>query len=361
MITKDIVTKYRQHCEDNGDKPVSDMYLVRLLHEIFPEIKKEKKKKLDFHRLSWKNPGCEIEPVSVKGVLNNSCFLVSQTLSEVRIIMMTSFVTDGNAVMKELEVDFNSLIWKLRVRGKLISLDKFGISNKFNKTSENLQEIIHMSSMLRLCRGLELELVNYVPVRMITEELSVSGGETTLRMRCRSCMQVLPMFSVSDACVHCRELLSEKNLKDNAVYYRKQGKFGNSHLFKSLDRIFAGDLPPKKPQEKHYSSLNKDQPDIGNYTAVNDDADTVVAATKAPAGPKRTRKDRSELRQVKKPRTCAETKVQYPCGYCEYQCTENVVACDECGIWHHAECIHVEDVGDLPDQWICETCLKMLC
>ncbi|CAC5389979.1 PIF1 [Mytilus coruscus] len=47
---------------------------------------------------------------------------------------------------------------------------------------------------------------------------------------------------------------------------------------------------------------------------------------------------------------------KYPCGVCRKECSWNVVGCDGCDTWYHADCIQVEDLDELPDEWICNTC-----
>ncbi|CAC5389966.1 unnamed protein product [Mytilus coruscus] len=47
---------------------------------------------------------------------------------------------------------------------------------------------------------------------------------------------------------------------------------------------------------------------------------------------------------------------KYPCGVCRKECSWNVVGCDECDTWYHADCIQVEDLDELPDEWLCNTC-----
>jgi hypothetical protein len=45
-----------------------------------------------------------------------------------------------------------------------------------------------------------------------------------------------------------------------------------------------------------------------------------------------------------------------PCGVCSMECSHNVVCCDGCDIWFHTDCIHVENLDELPDEWFCNTC-----
>ena len=47
---------------------------------------------------------------------------------------------------------------------------------------------------------------------------------------------------------------------------------------------------------------------------------------------------------------------KFPCGVCSMECSHNVVCCDGCDIWFHADCIHVENLDELPDEWFCNTC-----
>ena len=47
---------------------------------------------------------------------------------------------------------------------------------------------------------------------------------------------------------------------------------------------------------------------------------------------------------------------KFPCGVCSMECSHNVVGCDGCYTWFHADCIHVENLDVLPDEWFCNTC-----
>jgi hypothetical protein len=50
------------------------------------------------------------------------------------LMMMSSVITNGNIVMKTINLNFTNQTWTLAVRGKDVCLSNYGISNKFSKT-----------------------------------------------------------------------------------------------------------------------------------------------------------------------------------------------------------------------------------
>ncbi|XP_033750975.1 uncharacterized protein LOC117335144 [Pecten maximus] len=52
------------------------------------------------------------------------------------------------------------------------------------------------------------------------------------------------------------------------------------------------------------------------------------------------------------------TEVQWPCGICEKDASVNSVGCNGCDIWYHGDCLQIEDLDNLPDEWFCQKCEK---
>lgn len=70
----------------------------------------------------------------------------------------------------------------------------------------------------------------------------------------------------------------------------------------------------------------------------------------------KTRKSRIQISKgkgkgKKKPKT-----VKWPCGICGKDASEDSVGCDGCDIWYHADCLKIEQLEDLPDEWYCQEC-----
>jgi hypothetical protein len=107
-------------------------------------------------------------------------------------MMMSSVITNGNIVMKTINLNFTNQTWTLAVRGKDVCLSNYGISNKFSKTKSNLNEILQITSRLDICTGLELVNKKKNPVHLRLEEVAIRGDENTheMRMRSRTCEQV---------------------------------------------------------------------------------------------------------------------------------------------------------------------------
>jgi hypothetical protein len=60
----------------------------------------------------------------------------------------------------------------------------------------------------------------------------------------------------------------------------------------------------------------------------------------------------SEIKGQKK----RKTGPKYPCGVCKRECEDNVLGCDGCDSWFHADCLKIEDLDELPDKWFCNEC-----
>ncbi|KAL3870446.1 hypothetical protein ACJMK2_038514 [Sinanodonta woodiana] len=54
----------------------------------------------------------------------------------------------------------------------------------------------------------------------------------------------------------------------------------------------------------------------------------------------------------------AKKAAEWPCGICGKDASDNSVACDKCDIWFHGDCMRIEDLNALPDEWFCPTCTK---
>ena len=70
--------------------------------------------------------------------------------------MTSDIVSKGNILVKEIILNFNDQIWSLKVRGTEIDLEKLGISNNFDSSKENLDEIFYVTNKIDICIGLEV-------------------------------------------------------------------------------------------------------------------------------------------------------------------------------------------------------------
>jgi hypothetical protein len=66
--------------------------------------------------------------------------------------MTSDTVSNGDILMKEIILNFNNQTWSLKVRGTEIDLEKLSISNHFDSSKENLDEIFYVTSKIDICR-----------------------------------------------------------------------------------------------------------------------------------------------------------------------------------------------------------------
>lgn len=85
--------------------------------------------------------------------------------------MTSDIVSNGNILMKEIILNFNNQTWSLKVRGTEIDLEKLSISNHFDSSKENLDEIFYVTSKIDICIGLEVVNKKHIPVHVRTEEI----------------------------------------------------------------------------------------------------------------------------------------------------------------------------------------------
>ncbi|XP_067668320.1 ATP-dependent DNA helicase PIF7-like [Haliotis asinina] len=50
--------------------------------------------------------------------------------------------------------------------------------------------------------------------------------------------------------------------------------------------------------------------------------------------------------------------VVYPCGICSEDCYMDSVACDLCDRWFHGNCLKIDNLDSLPEEWFCPSCTE---
>ena len=333
------MSKYRKACEEINAVPKAESMFFKVLHRLFPNIKKARRlvggeRQRVYFGISIKErqDNSELHPMTIQESLKYPCMLTTQTLSLVTLMVMSSVITNGNIVMKTINLNFTNLTWTLAVRGKGVCLSNYGISNKFSKTKSNLNEILRITSRLNICTGLELVNNKKIPVHLRLEEVAIRGDENTheMRMRCRTCEQVLGWYCIGNSCRKCAQLV---------------GNFNNE----------SEDDGSGSTQ----SSATEDPQGESETESVSDSGSTQSSATddQQKSGLKKTVKrkiSKGNGKGKKKAKKSASCK--FPCGVCSMECSDNVVCCGGCDTWFHADCIHVENLDELPDQWFCNTC-----
>jgi hypothetical protein len=155
------------------------------------------------------------------------------------ILMTSDTVSNGDILMKEIILNFNNQTWSLKVRGTEIDLEKLSISNHFDSSKENLDEIFYVTSKIDICIGLEVVNKKHIPVHVRTEEISFISNENSygLRMRSHSCNIVLNWLAIGETCRTCiKNLNNFKNeMQDRLI---NLNKYDNNDLSIIFDEIF---------------------------------------------------------------------------------------------------------------------------
>ena len=50
--------------------------------------------------------------------------------------------------------------------------------------------------------------------------------------------------------------------------------------------------------------------------------------------------------------------MKWPCGICRNDASIDSVGCDRCDTWFHSDCLKIENLDELGDEWFCQTCIE---
>ena len=67
---------------------------------------------------------------------------------------------------------------------------------------------------------------------------------------------------------------------------------------------------------------------------------------------KRKRSSKGKRKKIKK------GPVKWPCGICHLDASSDSVGCDRCDTWYHGDCLKIENLDDLGDEWFCKNCME---
>lgn len=202
--------------------PITDINLVKVFHKLFPNNNKCRRlingsREAIYLGVEWTTLPSRtyIDHSDRNNLLNPKyqCLILKHSNDSATILMASDVVSNGNILMKEIILNFNNKTWSLKVRGTEIDLEKLGISNHFDSSKENLDEIFFITRKIDICLGLEVANKKHIPVHVRTEEISFTSNENScgLRMRSRSCNAVLNWLAIGETCRTCTTNL--KNVK----------------------------------------------------------------------------------------------------------------------------------------------------
>ena len=102
--------------------------------------------------------------------------LPSEVDGEVNIAVFSKMSSNGNNICKIITLTDHS--WKLSIRGTNINLQKFGVSDKFKCTTENLNQVVKIVDRMQICTGVfeeDLELSEFNRSTTIQESINKEG------------------------------------------------------------------------------------------------------------------------------------------------------------------------------------------
>lgn len=133
------------------------------------------------------------------------CFEKGQN-GEAVFYVKSKLTVNGIDVLKKITVDFRKQRWTLQVRDKIIDLERLGVSDMFDMTSRNLENILFMVNLFEVCTGIEADDNIKVPANVIAENIGSGLGELTSRnLRCSTCLGVLTLLFKVKSCHNCTE------------------------------------------------------------------------------------------------------------------------------------------------------------
>ena len=86
----------------------------------------------------------------------SAMLLNSETSETISFAIRSSIVSNGNIVMKEIQMFRDTRTWELKIRGKHIDLEKFWIDSKVILTHRYITQIIKAASAIELCMGVKI-------------------------------------------------------------------------------------------------------------------------------------------------------------------------------------------------------------
>lgn len=221
---------------------------MRVFHKLFPNINKcrrviNESREVIYLGVEWKTLPSRtyIDQTDRNNLLNPKyqCLILKHSNDSATILMTSDTVSNGNILMKEIILNFNNQTWSLKVRGTEIDLEKLSISNHFDSSKENLDEIFYVTSKIDICIGLEVVNKKHIPVHVRTEEISFISNENSygLRMRSRSCNVVLNWLAIGETCRTCTKNLNnfKNEMQDRLI---NLNKYDNNDLSIIFDEIF---------------------------------------------------------------------------------------------------------------------------
>lgn len=189
----ELYCKYEDHCKLQRTDPMTKAMFSKVLLQIYPSTKHSRirtgeERTYVYKNLIWKSDIDNSPILNVNELENHlkdldGVVLFTKTEFTAKIGVITDMISNGNQMFKEVNLNFLTKTWNLRVRGTFIDLKEYGIKNTFDCSVSNLYQIIHVVKHLKVCSGLEIEGKKKFPGHITVENISYSSSESDPKIR----------------------------------------------------------------------------------------------------------------------------------------------------------------------------------
>lgn len=165
-----------------------------------------------------------IDWTDVYELLPRSCMLINPSLSDkITFAVQSKIVSNGLIVLKEVELHKALNIWKLKIRGKYINLEKCGINSRLLLTRQYVLNIIRIVEALDICSGQKIPnndvTTNTSNSKVFIEQCSRIGDENSGHSvyRTKHCQQFTAWSSTCYICRRCQQCMLKESTKSSKI------------------------------------------------------------------------------------------------------------------------------------------------
>ena len=217
-IEKDrLYEDYKQACTCAKVDYFKKEVFSKFVFQIFPKISKIRsgigsERKCIYVGIDKVTPtqSSSLFLTEIQNHLDAESVLLSKSLVDAKIGVMSNITANGNRVIKEITLNFVLKTWNLEVRGITINLNTLGLLPEFDLTLRSWRNILYVVKHIRLCKGLIVSDKKTIPINITAEVIEDDSKDDQISsryMRCSKCLGVVSWLYTGNACIHCRKLL----------------------------------------------------------------------------------------------------------------------------------------------------------
>lgn len=221
-----LFESYRLETLDRGKDAEKDRRaFVTLFIALFPEAKRRKLRKgvtvyNVYEGVKLKPLSSLIDQSETNMDFNDICKILPEDFkveksspSSLRCKYITHFESNGEPVSIEI-VFQDSLDYSVIIKGKTVDLKSIGIESKYKISRKGINLICTIVKKLKLCQGIELKYSVKCTRFHVIEQWKTDDAKTTTRIiKSILCTKILQFTSKSDACLTCRKMTINTDIK----------------------------------------------------------------------------------------------------------------------------------------------------